>query len=210
MKPHIYKVTNLINNMIYIGQHNGSSKYYFAGGTYINRAIKKHGKENFKREIIIEGDFSIEELNELEIKYIYEYQSFHHDFPEKGYNLTTGGEGVKRRVASKKAKEKQSNSMKKVWSNDNYRQRLSNISKGQKSWNKGKKIYNKSFTQKMSGENNPMFGITPVNAKIVINLETGICYDSVSEACSTTNYGRSYFGRMLSGNRKNKTSFIQI
>lgn len=93
MKPHIYKVTNLIDGKIYIGQHIGTVKNYFAGGTYINRAIKKHGKDNFKREIIIEGDFTREELDELEIKYIYEFCSYFHDHPNKGYNLTTGGAG---------------------------------------------------------------------------------------------------------------------
>lgn len=210
MKPHIYKVTNLINGKVYVGQHNGAKRYYFASGTLINRAIKKYGKENFDREIIVEGDFNADELNNLEIKYIKKFKSYYHDYPDNGYNLTTGGEGNSGWVVSDETKDKLRASMKKVWSDDSYKQRLSEASRGQVSWNKGKKIYNESFTQKMSGENNPMYGVTPKNAKIVINLETGIFYDSVSEACSTTNYGRSYFGRMLSGNRINKTPFIQV
>lgn len=210
MAAHIYKVTNLIDGKVYIGQHNGTVKNYFAGGTYIKRSIKKHGKENFKREIIIEGDFTIEELNKLEIKSIYECQSYHHDYPDKGYNLTIGGEGVSRRVVSKETKDKQSNSMKKVWSDNAYRKRLSNIQKGQKSWNKGKKIYNESFTQKMSGENNPMYGITPTNAKIVLDLKTGIYYNSIKEACFVANYSRDCLSKMLRGKIRNKTSFIQI
>ncbi len=210
MKPHIYKVTNMINGKVYVGQHNGVKKHYFASGTLIKRAIQKYGKENFKREIIVEGDFTIEELNKLEIKYIKEYKSYYHNYPDIGYNLTIGGEGVPGREMSDESRKKQSLSMKKIWSDDSYRKRLSNIAKGQKSWNKGKKIHNESFTKKMSGENNPMYGVTPKNAKVVLNLETGIYYESVNEACSTTNYGRSYFGRMLSGNRINKTSFIHI
>lgn len=208
MKPYIYKITNLINGKIYVGQHNGTNKKYFASGTLINRAVNKYGIDNFKREIIVEGDFTIEELNELEIKYIKQFKSYCHDFPDIGYNLTTGGEGVARRIISDETREKMRISMKKVWSDDSYRKRLSDVSKGQIPWSKGKKIHDENHIQNMTGKNNWMYGITPVNAKIILNLETGIYYDSVNEACSVTNYGRSYFGRMLSGNRKNKTSFL--
>lgn len=32
-KPHIYKLTDLRNGKVYIGQHNGKTKNYFASGT---------------------------------------------------------------------------------------------------------------------------------------------------------------------------------
>jgi len=50
----IYKTTNLINNRYYIGLHSTDNldDGYLGSGTYLNRAIKKYGKPNFKREIL--------------------------------------------------------------------------------------------------------------------------------------------------------------
>ena len=61
----IYKVTNIINNKIYIGQtihslnirksqHERSHEYGYK--TAFSNAIKKYGKENFIWEIIYETD----------------------------------------------------------------------------------------------------------------------------------------------------------
>lgn len=54
MKQHyIYKITNTVNGMMYIGSHYGGiHDNYFGSGIAITRAIKKYGKENFKKEII--------------------------------------------------------------------------------------------------------------------------------------------------------------
>ena len=63
----IYKITNLINNKIYIGQHvtTNIDDSYMGSGEHIKNAIKKYGIENFKKEIIAECS-SFEEMNELE------------------------------------------------------------------------------------------------------------------------------------------------
>lgn len=95
----IYKTTNLINNKIYIGQFNGKSKSYIGGGKYFKRAVKKYGEENFKFEIIVEGDFNIKLTDELEIHYIQLYNSTNPNF---GYNLAPGGGG---RIAYKLSEE---------------------------------------------------------------------------------------------------------
>lgn len=98
----IYKITNKINNKIYIGmttknieirwkQHlkvskNKSNKNH----RLIHKAILKYGIENFIFEKLYETDvINLEYLKELEIKYIKEYNSF-----ESGYNLTKGGDGT--------------------------------------------------------------------------------------------------------------------
>jgi len=51
---YIYKTTNLINGRYYYGMHstNEMDDGYLGSGTYLRRAIKKHGNENFNREII--------------------------------------------------------------------------------------------------------------------------------------------------------------
>ena len=84
----IYKITNLINNKVYIGQHCGKNKYYFGGGTILKSAIKKYNKENFKKEIIISGDFNQQLTDELEKHYIQLNNSTN---KKVGYNIQKGG-----------------------------------------------------------------------------------------------------------------------
>lgn len=96
MIGHIYKVTNLINGKVYIGQtiqtvqnrwyrHCGKSGISQAElNTHFKRAILKYGKENFKIEIIEDCDSSL--LNEREKYYISYFDSYNN-----GYNSTLGG-----------------------------------------------------------------------------------------------------------------------
>jgi len=90
----IYKVTNLINNKVYIGQttrslnerkrqHLYSSKNEV--GFKIHKVIAKYGKNNFKWEKI---DIAVnkDELNKKEIYWIEYYDSY-----KNGYNSTFGG-----------------------------------------------------------------------------------------------------------------------
>jgi len=50
----IYKTINLINEKYYIGMHSTSNLKdgYLGSGTYLRRSIRKHGKKNFKCEIL--------------------------------------------------------------------------------------------------------------------------------------------------------------
>ena len=90
----IYKITNLLNGKIYIGQTRTSlsqrmNKHYSQGKkegqTGIDGAIFKYGKENFSVEIL--EYCLIEELDERERFYINYYNSYNN-----GYNLTKGGQ----------------------------------------------------------------------------------------------------------------------
>jgi group I intron endonuclease len=96
----IYKITNTINNKVYIGQtivklsdrisgHYADSKRdrKTKCKTKISKAISKYGFENFHFEIIDKAS-SQEELNEMEEKYI---KMFNSNIDEHGYNLLSGG-----------------------------------------------------------------------------------------------------------------------
>ena len=90
----IYKISNDIDNKVYIGQtvdferrknehryrHN---KNYSQSQLY--NAMNKYGIDSFNIEILEEAPLN--ELNHLEMKYIEKYQAF-----DKGYNLTKGGD----------------------------------------------------------------------------------------------------------------------
>ena len=67
----VYKITNVINNKYYIGRHstNNLDDNYLGSGKAILNAIKKYGKENFKKEIIATA-MNAQELWELEAKII--------------------------------------------------------------------------------------------------------------------------------------------
>jgi hypothetical protein len=86
----IYKTTNLINDKIYVGQSCNNNSNYYGSGKYILNALKKYGKENFKKEILIVCK-NKHELNWSE-RYCIVWQGSR-DY-NGGYNLTDGGNGV--------------------------------------------------------------------------------------------------------------------
>ena len=98
----IYKITNVLNGKIYIGQTRKTLKERFQA--HINRAergdkghlhpaMRKYGYDNFKCEIIEEIDESLPNaldiLNEREIYWIDYYDSTDN---KKGYNILLGGD----------------------------------------------------------------------------------------------------------------------
>lgn len=97
----IYKITNLVNNKVYIGKSTQIEKrkyQHFYDAFYdnpsnrnynmtVHKAIRKYGKKNFNFEIIEFCD--INQLNEREQYWIKYYNSKCY-----GYNDSDGGEGV--------------------------------------------------------------------------------------------------------------------
>jgi len=83
----IYKTTNLINGKIYVGKDTKNKPSYIGSGKILKQAIKKHGKENFKKEIL-EYCNDMVELEQREIYWISKLNSI-----SNGYNITEGGTG---------------------------------------------------------------------------------------------------------------------
>lgn len=87
----IYRTTNLVNGYTYIGQH----KYvtlndnYIGSGTYLKRAIRKYGIENFSKEILVSRIPSREYANKAEIIYIARERYI----GKAEYNIVDGGQG---------------------------------------------------------------------------------------------------------------------
>lgn len=106
MKAGIYKITSP-SEKTYIGQAvnleerlKDYKNYNCKVQRLIYNSLKKYGHENHIFEILIEGEFSLIELNILEDKYIKEHNSFR-GWNKKGLNLTTGGDVYKRDNSSK-------------------------------------------------------------------------------------------------------------
>lgn len=98
MTSKIYKITNLINNKIYIGYTTKSleERFYFhcirndKNKMPIVRAIKKYGKENFKIELLEESTDDKYIHNEREKYWINLLDAKN---PKIGYNIAFGGDG---------------------------------------------------------------------------------------------------------------------
>lgn len=123
----IYIITNLVNGKTYVGQQTNNKKHYYGSGLAIKKAIKKYGKSNFRKEIIVEGDFSKELLNELEKHYI-KLLSPH--ISNNSYNLTEGGEGQCGWVPSEECKKNMSIAAKKRMEDPEQLERLKNLRTG--------------------------------------------------------------------------------
>lgn len=182
----IYKITNLIDNSIYIGKHKTKDKNdsYFGSGVLLKCAIEKYGIENFKKEIIFECK-SEDEMNELESNIVDEVFVSRLDT----YNVALGGKGGYEYINSNylngnsvnRSKEHMSKmgkcSMKKFWTkyenDENFKKEmdsktLNNFSlyvklhgnpfKGKKHTNETKIKMSKSHKGKCVGDKNGSYG----------------------------------------------------
>ena len=110
-KSGIYSIVQISTGKRYIGQtrmpfkkrywhHQWKLNKNQHDNKHIQAVWNKYGNEDFEFQIIYTVDkINIEELNELEIKYISEYDTY-----KNGFNMTVGGEGAKGRPISEEAK----------------------------------------------------------------------------------------------------------
>lgn len=139
----IYKTTNTINGKIYVGLDTKNNPNYLGSGKILKLAIKKYGKENFKKQIIVESlKISIEEAKEIEVFWINKLNATN---PEIGYNirnsLVYSNYGIKR--------------------SDEFKNKLSELNKGENNRMYGKhhsEETKKILKEKLNGEKSPLFG----------------------------------------------------
>lgn len=87
---YLYKITNLVNNKVYVGVHKteNMSDGYMGSGKIIRQAIKKYGLSNFKKEIL-------ETFDDYQSMLTRESEIVNEKFISKNcvYNMKLGGSG---------------------------------------------------------------------------------------------------------------------
>ncbi len=84
----VFVTINLINNKVYIGITKTNRNYYIGSGVAFKIAVKKYGKHNFKKEILVSNINTVDKLCFLEDFYVKLYNSRDTNF---GYNIRPGG-----------------------------------------------------------------------------------------------------------------------
>lgn len=165
----IYKITNLINNKFYIGQDIKDNPKYFDSGKIIIKAIKKYGKENFKKEIL-EVCTDEKHMDEREIFWIKELNATNGKI---GYNICEGGKTYRSmkgennpmfgKHLSEETKEKIKEKRKLQKMSEEQKEQLRIKWSGEENPGKNKSLetiekISKSRKGKCIGEEHPMFG----------------------------------------------------
>ncbi len=183
----IYKATNKITGKSYIGQTTHSLLYRkkqhirSRRNTYFHCALRKYGEDVFEWSIV-EDNCDPRLLNELEIKYIKQYDTYNN-----GYNLTFGGDTTLGLKVSEETKKKQSIKAKERYKNKESHPRygavftedhLKKIS-GENHWTTRlpyTKEHKEKIRQKSLGEKNHFFGKhhTEQTKQIISNKKLGV------------------------------------
>jgi len=173
---YVYITTNLLNGKQYVEDHsadNLNDSYLGSGRPHFERAKKKYGRENFKKQILKQFNTKKEAFDAQE-KYINKYNTL----SPNGYNISPkGGNGVrgcwnkeslkklseshkgkklseehkkkisksnKKRIVSEETKKKISKSHKGKKLSEEHKKKISKSHKGKITWMKGKKHSNEA------------------------------------------------------------------
>ena len=191
----IYKITNMINNKVYIGQTTKSleqrlkthKRDSISKNSYFYQAVRKYGWDNFSAEIIEDNITDIDTLNEREQYWIKYYNSFLDK--TKGYNSTSGGKNY---TMTREEREKRRY---RVLGNKNPMYGKPSPNKGKKLSEEHKKkisLANKNNKRDRTSENNP-------SSKPIINITQNQYFDSITDACHFYNISHTAIMNHLKG-----------
>lgn len=220
----VYCHTNKLNGKRYFGITSMRPEVRWGSGNnyrssrHFNFAIEKYGWDGFTHEVIAEG-LTKEEACQMEQDLIREHKTTDGRY---GYNLSTGGEsGAAGVVVSAETRAKRSASLKGRTQSDETRRKLSEAAKGRtfspetlakmSAAKKGKPL-SKEHAKKIADANRGKSMSDESKAKIresrrymmkpVYCFETGMTYESTSEAARQLNLERTNLKATLKGKHK--------
>jgi group I intron endonuclease len=220
----IYKITNLINGKLYVGQTVQPLRKRWFGHvsnrkrSAISSAIQKYGVSNFKIEAICSA-LSEEFATELEIYFI----NILDCLVPNGYNILEGGDVSNRRGHPS-------------WNlgletPEYVKQKLSNAHKGQKAWNKGVSMsesqkqklsdrlkgirrspateYKKGMVSTFKGKKHTPESLQKIRdnnaaSRKVICIETGEVFPSIIAVALKYNIAKSHLRRLIIAGKKSQ------
>lgn len=184
----VYRHIRLDNNEV----------FYIGIGVSKKRAYEKSNRNKYWSNIVSKTEYEVDilkkDLTYDDAKEIEKLLICYYGRKDLGLgtlvNMTDGGEGSPGVIPSKSKRENQRNKMSGV-NNPFFSKKHSDLTK------------NKISASKVGKSPAP-------NRKLVLNLETGIFYESITEASKSTIYTKEALTSMLNGGRRNLTSFTII
>jgi len=209
---YVYKISDLTNDKIYIGQHH-QRKYhkdnYMGRGKILLEKYKEKGIKNFKKEIIEYCENS-EELDVRETFWIKKTKSY---LPEIGYNIKINGqhnfiigtESYREEIYYKAKQTKIKNKHKHKYYTTEYKENMSIKNKGENNpnynnkWSNDKKETLSKYFKKNEihkGENNSSYNKYGINShgykKIPNDILNDIIFDYTNNFYSINNLIKKY------------------
>jgi group I intron endonuclease len=131
----VYITTNLINSKRYVGRDMYNNPRYLGSGKLLNKAIKKYGRENFKKEIL-QTCLTIDELKLAEEYWIKYYDAANNT---KFYNIldsSTGGDSLSHHpdLENIKTKIRTARKKQKINHSDETKKKIGDAQRGQKGY----------------------------------------------------------------------------
>lgn len=204
---YIYKITNLVNGKLYIGQTITSIKTRFSKHCgnekqLISYAIHKYGVENFRVEEIDRAE-TREELDEKERYWIKHYSS---QVPN-GYNLESGGNANKEISEETRQKLREAHQGEKApWYGkhltEETRAKLSASHMGKCKYWQGKKRSPETIEKISANRKGKTVGASHVQSVKIRCVDTDIVYDSIGEAGRLSGVSRTGIINALKGRSK--------
>lgn len=148
----VYKMVNTINNKYYIGQHvtNNVFDNYSGSGSYLERAQKKYGLDNFIKIILFDFD-NFDDMNNKEKELVPISECYPNN--PMSYNLKEGGSNGGHTLD---AIEKLKKALKHTWETKSDEERRQH---GLKTRNFGEKNGRFGKGYEVAGALNPMYGV---------------------------------------------------
>ena len=207
------------NGKIYIGitKQNPIKRWLHGKGyqkqEYFYNAILKYGWDNIEHRILF-TELSQEEAEQKEIELIKQYRSNQREF---GYNIENGGhinkmskETIEKiRIANtgkhhnKETCEAFREIQKARWQDEEYRKNQIEKRMGQVAWNKGKETPQEVREKQRQAKLGKYVGDKHWNSKRIINLDTGVIYNSIGLIAKELNVKNgSHIVAVCKGKRK--------